>query len=194
MFFFTKDVLSTSLATKWDGRDMLDQDTIEGIRCKCINYWQLLHENALWFGPITSKQKPLLILLPQRRLRHAYQSVCLSVCLCVCVCVCVCYCWMWLHLTWHDCILVWLYPTVHINYLYPDLNDKNRWIGILKKINNKCCNTKNRNKSRPWQSIFMFLGLLILMMYLAVLITNDNEKLKRAQSTCVHTDSGMWNI
>lgn len=34
--FFTKDVLSTSLVTKWDGREMLDQDTIEGIRCKCF--------------------------------------------------------------------------------------------------------------------------------------------------------------
>ena len=32
--FFTKDVLSTSLATKWEGHEVLDQDTIEGIRCK----------------------------------------------------------------------------------------------------------------------------------------------------------------
>ena len=34
--FFTKDVLSTSLVTKWDGRVMLDQDTIEGIHCDSL--------------------------------------------------------------------------------------------------------------------------------------------------------------
>ena len=27
-------VLSTSLVTKWDGHEVLDQDTIEGIRCE----------------------------------------------------------------------------------------------------------------------------------------------------------------
>ena len=36
----------------------------------------------------------------------------------------------------------------------------------------------------------MFLGLLILMMYLAVLI-NNNENLKRAQSACVQADSSI---
>lgn len=35
--FFTKDVLSISLVTKWEGHEMLDQDTIEGIRCECFS-------------------------------------------------------------------------------------------------------------------------------------------------------------
>lgn len=34
--FFTKDKLSRSLCTKWDGREQLDPDIIEGIRCKYI--------------------------------------------------------------------------------------------------------------------------------------------------------------
>ena len=31
VFFFTKDILSTSLATRWEGRDLLDPEVIEGI-------------------------------------------------------------------------------------------------------------------------------------------------------------------
>ena len=34
--FFTKDILSTSLATRWEGRDLLNPEVIEGIRCKCV--------------------------------------------------------------------------------------------------------------------------------------------------------------
>ena len=41
--FFTKDILSTSLATRWEGRDLLDPEVIEGIRCKCIIYHVLQH-------------------------------------------------------------------------------------------------------------------------------------------------------
>ena len=36
---------------------------------------------------------------------------------------------------------------VHVSYLYPDPNDKARWKAIIKKINSKCRNIKNRNKS-----------------------------------------------
>ena len=34
--FFTKDILSISLATRWEGRDLLNPEVIEGIRCKRI--------------------------------------------------------------------------------------------------------------------------------------------------------------
>lgn len=34
--FFTKECLVRSLATKKDDKDLLDPDTIEGIRCKMI--------------------------------------------------------------------------------------------------------------------------------------------------------------
>lgn len=36
--FFTKDQMATSLCTKWEGRDLLDPDIVEGIRCKCSSY------------------------------------------------------------------------------------------------------------------------------------------------------------
>ena len=32
--FFDKQTLATSLVTKWEGRNLLNPDTIEGIRCE----------------------------------------------------------------------------------------------------------------------------------------------------------------
>lgn len=32
--FFTRDKMATGLCTKWEGREQLDPDIIEGIRCK----------------------------------------------------------------------------------------------------------------------------------------------------------------
>ena len=37
--FFTRDKMATGLCTKWEGREQLDPDIIEGIRCKWMwNY------------------------------------------------------------------------------------------------------------------------------------------------------------
>ena len=52
----------------------------------------------------------------------------------------------------NDCTdIVCLYAAVHVSHLYPDPQDKARWKTIIKKINNKCRNTKNRNKSTRGQ-------------------------------------------
>ena len=45
------------------------------------------------------------------------------------------------------------YNVVHINYKYPHATkeeEQERWGGIVKKINGKCRNTKNRNRKNLW--------------------------------------------